>query len=113
MRTLALSEMQGLILSFMACRRSVLEKGDGQRCMEKNFPCRTILRCLMKKPVIIIWPCAMSLLVFLEKGQSWHMSHPLIKQQAFVFQHSFSGTASGLENFLATVQLHGPQPQRD
>ena len=48
----------------------------------KNFPFRTILRCLVKKLGIIIWPCAVSWPTFLGKGQSWRMSHLLIKQKA-------------------------------
>ncbi|KAI4447490.1 hypothetical protein C823_002009 [Eubacterium plexicaudatum ASF492] len=58
-----------------------------------------------EKSVIIIWPCAMSLLIFLEKGQSWHMSHPLIKQQAAgvcfsaqFFRNSFRSSAHGRRN---------------
>ncbi len=58
------------------------KRGGGLRCMGKNYPLRTILRCLMKKSGIIIWPCAVSWLTFLEKGQSWRLSHPLIKQKA-------------------------------
>lgn len=50
-------------------RRSGRGKGDGLHCMEKGFLSRMVLRCLMKKPGTIIWPCAVPWLTFLGKGR--------------------------------------------
>ena len=41
------------------------------------------------------------------------MSHPLIKQQAFVFQHSFSGTASGLLRMAGEIPAKPDREQPD
>ncbi len=80
--------MQGLIPSFMTCRRSGREKGDGPHRMGKGFLSRMILRCLMKKSGTIIWQYAMSLQIFLAKGKSlygfrWPIEVSYYEQKTF------------------------------
>ncbi len=68
-----LLETQGLILSFMTCRSNELEKRAVLSRMGKGFCSRMVLRCLMKKLVIAIWLCAVSLQIFWAEGKSLPM----------------------------------------
>lgn len=84
-------KIRGCFKAFWPCRaswfklseRTLLRKCNGL-CpgMEQRLSIHDDFTLSDEKSVITIWPCAMSLRTFLEKGQSWHMSHPLIKQRA-------------------------------